>query len=110
MPLDLPVCSDIRARGGVWCVAPVCGALGSLVCRPLAPHTAARATLPGCFGGIGLRSGIAGLKRRHAHERLSIWVGPAVDDVLTGAMVTTLTDGGQADALHSHAAQNYSRP
>jgi hypothetical protein len=32
-------------------------------------------------------------------------LGSAVDDVLTGAMVTTLTGGGQADSLHSHAAQ-----
>ncbi len=35
----------------------------------------------------------------------SLDLGPAVDDELTAAMVTTLTGGGSADALHSHAAQ-----
>lgn len=35
----------------------------------------------------------------------SLDLGPAADDELTAAMVTTLTGGGAADALHSHAAQ-----
>jgi hypothetical protein len=32
-------------------------------------------------------------------------LGPNTDDALTAAMVTTLTGGGAADSLHSHAAQ-----
>jgi hypothetical protein len=35
----------------------------------------------------------------------SLDLGPSTDDELTAAMVTTLTGGGTADALHSHAAQ-----
>ena len=35
----------------------------------------------------------------------SLDLGPGTSDELTAAMVTTLTGGGSADALHSHAAQ-----